>query len=57
VLDKSADESLVRRQDQTVLIKEVAKNVHGQYMAIDYIDRNWDSLLEKYEFDRIKASK
>jgi hypothetical protein len=43
----SANETLVRKHDQTFLIKEVAKNIHGQYIVIDYIDKNWDTLLEK----------
>ncbi|CAF0815629.1 unnamed protein product [Brachionus calyciflorus] len=48
ILSLSYDESVVRRQDMTALIADVASNFIGRRLAFDFIDQKWDDLLMKF---------
>ena len=43
----STDRSLIRAQDEVSVISDVASNVAGRNIAFDFINENWDELLEK----------
>lgn len=48
ILSLSFDESVVRRQDMTSIIIDVANNPIGKRLAFDFIDEKWDDLLQKF---------
>ena len=41
------DENIVRKQDETTIVGDVATNPVGRKLAFDHLDQNWD-----YYFDR-----
>lgn len=44
----SYDKSVVRQQDMTSIIIDVANNPIGKRLAFDFIDEKWDDLLQKF---------
>lgn len=49
LLSKSADQNVVRNEDETTIIADVADNIYGRRLAFDYVDNNWDQLFKKYK--------
>jgi aminopeptidase N len=48
LLSKTSDATVVRTQDETSLIASIASNSVGTKLAYDYLEENWDMLIEKY---------
>lgn len=44
----TADEKIVRKQDRSSFIISVAENGYAKTLAFDYLDENWNELLELF---------
>lgn len=47
-LGQTSDDSVVKKQDEASIIRMIASNSYGRQLAFEYMDANWDTLLEKY---------
>ena len=48
LLKLTADEKIVRKQDRSSFIISVAENGYAKTLAFDYLDENWNELLELF---------
>ncbi len=42
----TSDTDLIKKQDRPSFIIEVANNGYAKTLAFDYVDENWNELLE-----------
>lgn len=47
-LSQTSDDSVVKKQDEATIVRLIALNSYGRQLAFEYMDANWDTLLEKY---------
>ena len=48
LLKKTSDQNVIRNQDETNMIANIAQNKIGKRLAWDYIVENWDDLYKRY---------
>ena len=48
LLDKCLSGSLIRVQDQTQILEDIASNALTRKLAFDYLESNWNQLNEKF---------
>jgi hypothetical protein len=46
-MSQVSDEAIVKKQDQASLVERIGMNFYGRRLAFDYLDKNWDELLDK----------
>ena len=47
ILNESSDSSIVSKQDEITIIRDVARNQNGRTLAFDYLDQNWDRFYDR----------
>ena len=47
MLKNSMDENIIRKQDETTIVADVASNPIGRTLAYDYLDQYWDYYLDR----------
>lgn len=46
-LSQTSNEEIVKKQDEPSIIARIANNPYGQRLILDYLDKNWNSFIEK----------
>ena len=47
MLKMSSNQEMVKKQDELVILINVASNPAGTELAYDYLEKNWDSICER----------
>lgn len=47
-LEQTSNEAIVKRQDELTVVGAIANNAYGNDLVFDYLDQNWDLLMQKY---------
>lgn len=47
-MEQTSNENIVKRQDELTVVGSIANNPYGNDLVFDYLDQNWDLLMEKY---------
>lgn len=50
MLKLSQDEEMVKKQDEIVILINVATNPAGTRLVYDYLEENWDAIFNRFEF-------
>lgn len=50
MLKLSENEDMVKKQDEIVILINVATNPAGTRLVYDYMEENWDSIYQRYIF-------
>lgn len=48
MLDKTSDENLIKKQDQTTILIRISQNSVGKSLTLDYIFQKWNELLVRF---------
>ena len=48
MLDKTSDERLIKKQDQTTILIRIAQNPIGKSLILEYIFQKWNELLDRF---------
>lgn len=48
MLKMSSNQEMVKKQDELVILINVASNPAGTELAYDYLEKNWDSICERF---------
>jgi len=48
LLDKTSDENLIKKQDQTTILIRISQNSVGKSLTLDYIFQKWNELLVRF---------
>jgi hypothetical protein len=49
LLEKSDDQTVVKRQDETAFIAYIAANEIGRRLVFDYLEENWDYFYKTFD--------
>lgn len=50
MLKLSQNEDMVKKQDEIVILINVATNPAGTRLVYDYMEENWDSIYQRFLF-------
>ncbi len=56
MLKMSSNEEMVKKQDEIVILINVASNPSGSELVFDYLERNWDSIFQRCVFGFVHFS-